>query len=88
MYYLCQDSRTNRRARWTVKGFPAATVVLAQSGIDMAFLPDAAARQASLGLRLCNQRESDTRRAGIERGIASRSGGWRESPESGEVGCG
>src|SRR5271168_1612262 len=41
--------------------------VSAQCGIDAIFLSDAAARQASPGLRLCNHRESDTRSVGMER---------------------
>jgi hypothetical protein len=41
--------------------------VSGQCGIDAIFLSDAAARQASPGLRLCNHRESVTRSVGMER---------------------
>jgi hypothetical protein len=53
-----QDSRTNRWARRGVEGFWGGKAVRAQFGIARAFRSGAAARRASLGLRLCNHGES------------------------------
>ena len=60
---VAQDSRTKRRARWTINGF-LATKGLGQCGIDIIFLSDASAWQAGPGLSFCNHRESDTRSVG------------------------
>ena len=56
-----QDSRTNRRARWREGAFSCENALSAQCGIGIAFLSDAAARQASPGFGVCNHRESGVR---------------------------
>jgi hypothetical protein len=56
-----QDSRTNRRAGWREGGFSGERPLSVQCVIDIAFVLDAAARQASPGFGVCNHRESGVR---------------------------